>query len=141
MGKRTRADSARKANLIKALEKKRKIIDNQNAMAGSPMGLYSPFISQKAMNMLAHSKEWPKFSRSVVLMVPTSFVLHVQASNAIHMLRVVAAGVCCTISSDVHGPAWPESRGFGLASDGFGFEELRARPKPSITAWLWPGSA
>jgi hypothetical protein len=46
-----------------------------------------------------------------------------------------------TVCSDVHGPAWPESRGFGLASDGFGFEELRARPKPSMTAWLWPGLA
>ena len=35
MGKWTRADSARKANLIKALEKKRKIIDNdkQNAVS------------------------------------------------------------------------------------------------------------
>jgi hypothetical protein len=35
MVKRTRADSARKANLIKALEKKRKIIDNdkQNAVS------------------------------------------------------------------------------------------------------------
>jgi len=45
------------------------------------------------------------------------------------------------VFSDVHGPAWPESHGFGLASDGFGFEELQARPKPSMTAWLWPGLA
>jgi hypothetical protein len=34
----------------------------------------------------------------VVLTVPTSFVLCAQASNAIHMSRVVAASVCCTIN-------------------------------------------
>jgi hypothetical protein len=39
------------------------------------------------------------------------------------------------------GPAWPESRGFGLAFDGFGFQDLQAGPKLSMTARLWLGSA
>ena len=32
------------------------------------------------------------------------------------------------VNSDGHGPAWPESRGFGLAQGGFGFPDHQARP-------------
>ena len=44
-------------------------------------------------------------------------------------------------NSAVHGPAWPESRGFGLARAGFGFVKSQARPKPPVTAWLRLGLA
>ena len=43
--------------------------------------------------------------------------------------------------SALHGPAWPESRGFGLARAGFGFVKSQARPKPPVTAWLRLGLA
>ncbi|KAM6489618.1 hypothetical protein JOM56_014940 [Amanita muscaria] len=39
------------------------------------------------------------------------------------------------------GPAWPESRGFGLASSGSGFEKFQARPRLPAPAWLWLGPA
>jgi hypothetical protein len=44
-------------------------------------------------------------------------------------------------ASDLPGPAWPKSPGFGLARDGFGFLDVWAKPKPPHTAWLWPGLA
>jgi hypothetical protein len=31
----------------------------------------------------------------------------------------------------------PESHGFGLAFNGLGFQNLQARPKPSMKVWLW----
>ena len=43
--------------------------------------------------------------------------------------------------SAVHGPAWPESRGFGLARAGSGFVKPQAKPKPPLTAWLRLGLA
>ena len=43
--------------------------------------------------------------------------------------------------SAVHGPAWPESRGFGLAQAGSGFVKPQAKPKPLLTAWLRLGLA
>ena len=33
------------------------------------------------------------------------------------------------MTSALHGPAWPESRGFGLARAGFGFVKSQARPR------------
>ncbi|KAM6490756.1 hypothetical protein JOM56_013790 [Amanita muscaria] len=39
------------------------------------------------------------------------------------------------------GPAWPESRGFGLASSGSGFENSQARPWLPALAWLGLGPA
>jgi hypothetical protein len=45
------------------------------------------------------------------------------------------------LASAVHGPAWPESPGFGLARGGFGFVKPQARPKPQLTAWLRLGLA
>ena len=43
--------------------------------------------------------------------------------------------------SALHGPAWPESRGFGLAQAGSGFVKPQAKPKPPLTAWLRLGLA
>ena len=43
--------------------------------------------------------------------------------------------------SALHGPAGPESRGFGLAQAGFGFVKSQARPKSPLTAWLRLGLA
>ena len=43
--------------------------------------------------------------------------------------------------SALHGPAWPESRGFGLACAGSGFVKPQAKPKPPLTAWLRLGLA
>ena len=43
--------------------------------------------------------------------------------------------------SAVHGPAWPESRGFGLARAGSGFVKPQAKPEPPLTAWLRLGLA
>ena len=44
-------------------------------------------------------------------------------------------------TSAVHGPAWPESRGFGLAQAGSGFVKPQAKPKPPLSAWLRLGLA
>ena len=41
--------------------------------------------------------------------------------------------------SDLLGPAWPKSPGFGSAQGGFGFLKVWAKPKPANTAWPWPG--
>lgn len=49
--------------------------------------------------------------------------------------------VCMLLGSDVSGPAWPESPGFGSASLGFGFWKPQAEPAVWAWAWLWLGSA
>jgi hypothetical protein len=44
-------------------------------------------------------------------------------------------------SSDVPARLGPKATGFGLARAGFGFLKSWAKPKPTITAWPWPGLA
>jgi hypothetical protein len=43
--------------------------------------------------------------------------------------------------SDVLAWLGPEANGFGLASGGFGFQDLQARPTTVALAWLWLGLA
>jgi hypothetical protein len=75
----------------------------------------------------------------VVMMSLTSYLLlRVHSCVCTHRGSVTEPFVGC---SAVHGPAWPESPGFGLARGGFGFVKPQARPKPPLTAWLRLGLA
>ena len=69
---------------------------------------------------------------------PLSFVYHNTCLQAM-CHTVPPSFVWCLAGCS--GPAWPQSRGFGLAWGGFGLLNPQARPKPSTTAWLRLGLA
>ena len=113
-------------NYIRKLTYKARSYNDDDQMVSSILSNFLPTISRlNCLAINAFHSDWDALDSSLT-------------SAFLHLMRFPTINHIDLSNSALHGPAWPESRGFGLARAGSGFVKPQAKPMPPLTAWLRP---